>query len=176
MNKNEKYLIAAAAAVALLLIPKILNPTNMTAAELIASFEGFRARPYWDVSRWSWGYGTRAPGNFGYASVYPDPTVTITKPAALQELQQHSQSDFNYLNQLITRPLTGNQWAAYLSFSYQEGTGNADNLAGEINSGDNQALAARWRLYNKVRDANGILQYDAGTAARREKELQIWNT
>lgn len=146
----------------------------MTPAELIASFEGFRSHPYWDVNRWSWGYGTRAPGNYGYALVYPDASVTIAKPQALQELQAHADSDYNYLSQLITRDLNANQWAAYLSFSYEEGTANADNLAANINSGDDNALAAQWRLYNKVRDENNVLQYSADVAARREKELQVW--
>lgn len=165
MKKNEKYLIAAAAVLALLIIPKVLNPGNMTAAELIASFEGFRAHPYWDVSRYSWGYGTQAPGATG----------TITESQAMQELQAHSQDDYDYLVNLITRPLRSNQWTAYLSFAYQEGTGNADNLVDNINSGNDAALEQQWKLYNKVRDENGNLQYDAGTAARRAKEWKVWS-
>lgn len=166
MKQKEIYYLAAAAAVALLVLPALASAQSagITPAELIASFEGFRAHPYWDESRYSWGYGTPAPG----------PTGTITQAQALADLQQHSQSDYDYLAPLITRQLTGNQWAAYLSFAYEEGTGGAENLVDNINSGDDDAVAAQWRLYNKARDANGVLQYDASIAARREKELQVW--
>lgn len=27
--------------------------------------EGFSPKPYWDISRWTWGYGTKAPGPDG---------------------------------------------------------------------------------------------------------------
>jgi GH24 family phage-related lysozyme (muramidase) len=168
VKKKQIYIVAAAAGILFLVLPAIASAqsANMNPADLIASFEGFSATPYWDVSRYSWGYGTPAPGATG----------TITRPQALVELQGHSQADYEYLQPMITRPLTGNQWAAYLSFAYQEGTGGADNLVDNINSGDDQALAAQWRLYNKVRDANGNLQYNADVAARRERELQIWNS
>ena len=33
--------------------------------ELIKEFEGFHLKPYWDFQQWSWGFGTRAPGQHG---------------------------------------------------------------------------------------------------------------
>ena len=168
MKKNKVLILGAVAMLVFLLLPGSVFGSSivMTAAELIASFEGFVDHPYWDVSRYSWGYGTQAPGATG----------TISQSQALQELTEHSQVDYDYLRPMVTRPLNTNQWAALLSFAYQEGPGNADNLIDNINSGDDAALFAQWRLYNKVRDENGVLQYHAGTAARREKELQVWSS
>lgn len=41
--------------------------------------EGFRAKSYWDVKQWTYGYGCRAPGECS----------TITKEAAEELLQDH---------------------------------------------------------------------------------------
>ncbi len=40
-----------------------VNETRMSAQgiALLKQFEGFRVKPYWDVSQWSVGYGTRCP-------------------------------------------------------------------------------------------------------------------
>lgn len=40
-----------------------VNETRMSdqGIALLKQFEGFRAKPYWDVSQWSVGYGTRCP-------------------------------------------------------------------------------------------------------------------
>lgn len=169
MKQQEKVaLIGVAIIFVLLLFPSLVSgqTPSMNAAQLIASFEGFSAVPYWDVSRWSWGYGTQAPGSSG----------TITEAEAMQALMDHAQIDYDYLKPLVTRELRPNQWAALLSFSYNEGPGNADNLIDNINSGDDQALGAQWMLYNKVRDRNGNLVFSQTLADRRAKEFQIWQS
>lgn len=134
-------------------------------------WEGFESSPYWDVSRWSWGYGTAVPGAVPDRSVYPGGTISRTQ--AMNDLLIHVNNDYQYLRPLITRPLTSNQWAAYLSFSYNEGAGNADNLARNINSGDDAALETQWKLYNKVRE-NGVLVYSQDLADRRAAEWELW--
>jgi len=128
---------------------------------LIPSFEGFRAHPYWDVSRYSWGYGTAAPGATG----------TITKEKALADMRKHAQADFAVLAPQITRPLKPNQWGAYLSFSYQEGTGNpgAGALVDDINAGDDDVLERHWKLYIYADH-----QVDPDIVARRNKEWEVW--
>lgn len=131
------------------------------AAELIKSFEGFRANPYWDVSRYSWGYGTPAPG----------PAGTITREQALHDLQLYVIRDYNYLKPMITRNLSVNQWAALLSFSYNLGPGNADNLVSNINSGNDAALFAQWMLYI---NSGGVPDDDL--EQRRWNELQVWQS
>lgn len=50
---------------------------NLLIAEIIAD-ESFSPTAYWDVSRWSWGYGTLAPGE----------GATITKEKAVVELER----------------------------------------------------------------------------------------
>lgn len=126
---------------------------------LIPEFEGFAAHPYWDVRRYSWGFGTPAPG----------PTGTITREQALKELQQHVQADMIYLSPMITRGLTPNQWAALLSFSYNLGIGNADNLIQNINSGDDVALEQQWKQYVR---ADGVV--NQSLVQRRAREWQYW--
>lgn len=161
-------LLGAVAFVVLMLFPNLsfASSMNVSAAELIASFEGFSAAPYWDVSRWSWGYGTEAPGRTG----------TITKEEALAALQAYVDDSYAYLSPLIYRQLTNNQWAALLSFAYNEGNGNADNLVDNINDGNDTALEAQWKLYNKSRDENGALQYNSNLASRRAREWQVWQS
>lgn len=128
---------------------------------LIPEFESFSAHPYWDVSRYSWGYGTAAPG----------PTGTITREQALADLRKHVEADLLYLTPMITRPLKPNQWAALLDFSYNLGPGNADNLVQNINSGDDIALGIQW---NKYIYADGVV--NSNLVARRAREWQFWTS
>lgn len=128
-----------------------------TAAKLVIDFEGFRSKPYWDISRYSWGYGTAAPGRNG----------TITREKAYTDLYSYLKTDYYKLSKLITVPLTANQWASLLSFSYNLGFGNADNLVKNINSKNWSALKKQWVLY-----INADGQPDPDLLVRRQKELQ----
>jgi len=125
----------------------------------IPSVEGFIPVSKWDYKQYSWGYGTSAPG----------PGLPITRDQAFAEMLTHLLSDYNTLKPQVTRPLNVNQWAAYLSFSYNEGTGRADNLLPNINAGNDTALAAQWRKYIY---AGGVI--NQGLVERREKELALW--
>lgn len=125
----------------------------------IPSVEGFIPYPKWDYKQYSWGYGTAAPG----------PTGTITREQAITDALVHLFNDYDTLRPQVKRPLTVNQWTAYLSFSYNEGVGNADNLLGNINSGNDTALATQWRKYIY---AGGMVNQDL--VDRREKELLLW--
>lgn len=130
-------------------------------ASFIPSVEGFRSTPYWDVSRYSWGYGTAAPGATG----------TITREQAFKDMTTYLLNDYATLSGRVTRSLTVPQWAALLSFSYNEGIGNAYNLLNNINSGDDVALAAQMRKYVY---AGGVINDDL--VDRREKEITLWNS
>jgi len=111
----------------------------------LPAWEWFSAIPYWDYKQWSWGYGTRVPGSVADKNINPGGTITRAK--AMTDALNHIQGDYNYLKPLIFRNLTGNQWAALLSFSYNLGPGNADNLVNNINTGDLAALETQWKLY-----------------------------
>lgn len=123
--------------------------------------EGFRSHPYWDVDRYSWGYGTAAPGAEG----------TITRQEAFAEMSAYWMGDLVKLWPRIYIPLTTNQWAALLSFSYNLGLGNAYNLLPNINAGNFEALGVQW---NKYVYAGGVVNSDL--VARRQKEWALWNT
>lgn len=129
--------------------------------KFLEKWEGFSPSPYWDTNRWSWGYGTQAPGATG----------TITRDEAFTELKDHAASDKQYLQSIISRNLTPNQWAALLSFSYNTGQGNADNLADNINSGNDAALATQWSKYIY---AGGVV--NDTLVKRRAAELQLWHS
>lgn len=135
----------------------------------IPSVEGFRSYPYWDKKQWSWGYGTKVPGST--TNPNSNPGGTISRDQAYSDTVAHIQNDYNYLKPLITRSLTPNQWAALLSFSYNEGPGNADNLVSNINSGDDTALENQWNLYIY---AGG--EVDQDLIDRRQKEFALWES
>lgn len=160
-KKMELY-IAAGAVLALLLLSGFTgaNSLFMQAEDLIISFEGFVGHPYWDYKQYSWGYGTKAPG----------PSGTITPEQARAELHEHLQGDYTYLSQLIHVPLSAGQWAALLSFSYNLGTGNADNLVDNINAENNAALGEQWLKYIY---AGGVV--NDGLVKRRAAEWRVWN-
>jgi lysozyme len=132
-------------------------------ATFIPSVEGFRSHPYWDVSRYSWGYGTAAPGSTG----------TITREQAFADMLTYLLTDYARLAPRISRNLSVNQWAALLSFSYNLGWahGGALDLVPLINAGNDTALATEWKRYNH---AGGVVNADL--TARRAKEVNLWNS
>jgi lysozyme len=132
-------------------------------------FEGFSANPYWDYKQWSWGYGTRVPGSTSNPEVRPE--KTITREQAMLDTIAYIEKDRAYLSALIKVPLNEKQWAALLSFSYNLGRYNADNLVYNINNNYQDALKTQWSLY-----------YFAGGApsnalkARRKAEWELWSS
>lgn len=128
-------------------------------AEFIPSVEGFEPHPYWDESRYSWGYGTRAPGSTG----------TISRDRAFADMLVYLLSDYDLLKSVITRALTVNQWVALLSFSYNLGNDDAVDIAPIINSGDDTALHNEWMRYvHSGGTRNPVL------VNRRNKEWGLW--
>ena len=59
LRKQDWYLIGGLVFGVVLFMQRKWLTIALQAVQL---FEQFRARPYWDVSRYSWGYGTQAPG------------------------------------------------------------------------------------------------------------------
>lgn len=135
----------------------------------LPSWEGFSSHPYWDNKQWSWGYGTRVPGSVNDPSV--NPGGSITRAQAMIDALAHTRADYSYLKPLITRSLSPKKWAAYLSFSYNEGPYNADNLVTNINSGDDVALETQWKKYIY---AGG--QVSQNLIDRRSAEWNLWSS
>jgi len=166
MKPGEILLLIAAGAL-------ILTFTSGSYINILKTFlpsvEGYSPAPYWDYKQWSWGYGTKVPGSTN--SPATKPTGTINRADALAAAVQHIQNDKNYLDTLITRQLSGKQWAALLSFSYNLGPDDADNLVSNINAGNDTALKNQWLQY-----VNAGGQYNQALYDRRLKEWQIWSS
>lgn len=159
---KDEYIIAGG--VLLLIGLPLLSFKNRLINRLgafIPSVESFSSKPYWDVTRYSWGYGTKAPGATG----------TISRSQAFTDMLRYLMSDYDLLLKHITRRLTVNQWAALLSFSYNLGNDDALNLVPLINAGDVQALGDKWNRYVY---AGGVVNQDLVT--RRAKEWDLWNS
>lgn len=135
--------------------------------KFLIEHESFSPKPVWDVKQWSWGYGSRVPGSVNDKNIYPG--GTITKQQAAKEAAKFYQAHYKYLSPLIKVPLNANQWAALLSFSYNTGTGNADNLVPNINSRNNEALKTQWMKYVYA----GGQKLD-GLVTRRKRELALY--
>ena len=181
MTKNQKQILTFGGIILLFLLF-----TKKTAAAGFSSIitaaknfihqnEGFSSKPIWDYKQWSWGYGTRVPGSIDDKN--KNPGGTITRDQAANEAAKVMAEHYQYLSKLITRPLTANQWAALLSFSYNLGKYNADNLiamapvVGNINSGNDQALFSQWIQY-----INAGGQPLDSLKKRREREIALWRS
>lgn len=131
--------------------------------------ESFSAKPLWDYEQWSWGYGTKVPGSTKNKNINPGGTITRDQAwiEALKVINDH----YDYLVPMITRTLGPNKLAALLSFSYNLGKYDADNLMPNINKGNDAALFTQMRKYV---NAGGVR--NQGLVNRREKEIKLWTT
>jgi len=131
--------------------------------DFIPLVEGFTSLPKWDFKQWSWGYGTAAGFDRDKR-----PKGIITKEQALSDSSKQWLKDFNILYPLIKKSLNPSQWAALLSFSYNEGIGSAEKLVDDINT-NSPGLEAHWKEYVY---AGGVKNGDL--LARRNKEWKLW--
>lgn len=164
MTREQKKILWIAVGASLLIILTMGTPYLDVLKTFLPSIEGFSPTPIWDYKQWSWGYGTFAGSDQNHK-----PAGTITRGQAMTDLLKVVQDHYNYLSPLITRKLSGNQWAALLSFSYNLGKGNADNLVDNINSGDDAALKTQWMKY-----VNAGGHVNQGLVTRRGKEIALW--
>ena len=140
---RQKLLIVAGITLAALLFVRVSYIQILR--NFLKTWEGFSSRPYWDVKQWSWGHGTRVPGSI--ADPTKNPGGRITRAEAMNELVRHTNNDYLNLRPDVTATLSPNQWAAFLSFSYNLGPGNARNLLPNINTGNIKALREQWAEY-----------------------------
>ena len=132
---------------------------NVNAAALIAGFEGFSPRSFWDFKQWTWGYGTQAPGA----------NATINKAAALTALNSRIEKDTALIKARLTRAVSPNAFASLLSFNYNLGFGNTSKLIDDLNAGKSLVdVAIRMKSFNK---AGGVV--NDSLVKRREKEAQL---
>lgn len=136
---------------------------------LLKEFEGFSSKPYWDVSRWSWGYGTQVPNSIDNPTIKPN--VSISKSNAMNDAMNFSMQQQQVLRNYLHKPLKDNQWAAVLSFAYNLGTGNGTKLINVINSSDLNTIKNYWLQFVNVK---GVPNDDL--LARRKKEFSIYSS
>jgi GH24 family phage-related lysozyme (muramidase) len=173
MNKKAIVIILIIAVILFLFKNRAMELYNLV-SKLLARFEGFSSKPYWDVRQWTWGYGTKVPDKY-MSNGKPKAGVTIDEVDAMVDAWNHIQESRNYLQGLVKINLTPNQWAAFLSFAYNEGNGNADNLINNINSRKWNALETQWKLYNKVLK-NGVYVVSAALVERRAEEWKLFSS
>lgn len=162
MTKFEKIILLTAGGLAALTLMVTGSGSYMDYLRpFLEKWEQFSATPYWDVSRWSWGYGTQAPG----------PTGSIDRATAWNDAAAHAAADKAYLAPLLSVALNPRQWAALLSFSYQEGPGNADNLIKNLNAQDLAALQDQWKKYIYVGG-----EISPNSVARRAAEWDLFTS
>lgn len=139
------------------------------AADLIAKWEGFRARPYLDaVQVPTIGYGTtRYPNGFKVRMT----DVTITEAQGRAYLIHDMAGAMQAVRDLVKVPLTDGQSAALTSFIYNLGRGAfaGSTLLRKLNAGDYAGAAAEFGRWNR---AGGKVL--AGLTRRRADEAALF--
>lgn len=85
--------------------------------------EGFRAKAYWDLKQWTYGYGCRAPGEF----------ATITREQATPVLERHIDSaiaDYERIFKGHTHKFNDVRAEAFVNLIFNMGPGRADGNQG----------------------------------------------
>lgn len=144
--------------------------------EFISSFEGFRSKPYYDIS----GVPT-----IGYGATYYQDgrkvtmsDLPITKECALDLKTFHISEKTKAVNRLVTSKLNQNQFDALVSWVYNLGEGNlrTSTLLKKINANPNDPSIKRsWLQWNKARDPKTkVLKVSNGLTRRRNEEVAIY--
>jgi len=145
MSQYKNYIIGLA------IVALILFAGKVSAAKIIAKFEGLRLRAYKDSGGiWTIGYGTTINPETGLPIKQGD---VITKAKALEWLKITTASVEGRVKALIKRPVTENQLAALTSLAYNIGLGafSRSTLLRKLNAGEStNAVAAEFLRWNKV--------------------------
>ncbi len=126
--KKRILTIALTVALLIVLIPLGATParavSNFAPSEqfiqLLKTYEGFSAKPFWDYKQWTVGYGTKAPS----ANLDRYNAEGISEEEALQLLNAELTKLCEYINSFIDKfqlNLTQNQFDSILSMSYNCG-------------------------------------------------------
>jgi len=139
------------------------------AVSLVASFEGFRARPYQDLGGvWTIGYGSTYLLN-GKPVTASTPTMSEAMAAAL--LRNVLVSFWDTIERLVKVPLTDRQGAAVLSLVYNIGETafSRSTLLKKLNAGDLKGAADEFPKWNLIKG-----KVSRGQALRRAKERNLF--
>ncbi|MNJ21237.1 Lysozyme RrrD [compost metagenome] len=137
--------------------------TSQRGLSLIKSFEGLRLLAYRDaVGVWTIGYG---------ATRGVKPGMSITQEQAERMLLNDVQRFEPEVERLVKVSLTGNQWDALVSFTYNLGAANLESstLLRLLNGGDYAGAAEQFPRWNKA--GGKVLP---GLVRRREAERVLF--
>lgn len=136
---------------------------NEAGLDLIKDFEGLRLDAYQDaVGIWTIGYGHTS-------TAYPGQRITTAQATAL--LRQDVANFEDAVTRAVRVPITENQFAALVSFTYNVGSGalNSSTLLRKLNAGDTLGAANEFLRWNR---AGGRVL--AGLTRRREAERSLF--
>ncbi|KAI4178707.1 MAG: hypothetical protein LQ346_007359 [Caloplaca aetnensis] len=137
-------------------------------AKFIAGFEGFRADFYDDAA------GVKTIG-YGHACQPESECDNIDAPITEAEGQALLKSDaaafVACINEDVNVPLTQNQFDALVSFTYNLGCGNEDDIAAYLNRNDFSGATTAMKEY--VHAGGEVLQ---GLVRRRQEEVDLFNS
>lgn len=141
-----------------------MRKTNQAGVDLIKGFEGLRLAPYKDpVGLLTVGYGHLVkPGEqFG----------TLTEAEAEDLLRNDLRDAESAVERLVKVPLTDNQHAALVSFTFNCGGGNLEKstLLKKLNAKDYAGAGFEFLKWNK---AGGKIL--AGLVRRRRAEMELF--
>lgn len=117
--------------------------TNDAGLQLIRESEGLRLTAYNNGGQWLIGYGHADGVTQG---------MTITKDEAEAYLRQDVRTCEHFVGQLVTVPVTQNEFSAMVSFCYNVGHGNfqKSSILSKLNAGDRQGAADAFLLWVKA--------------------------
>jgi|688.fasta_scaffold14181_18 lysozyme len=164
MKGTKNYIIALA------IVGLILLTTKVSAAKVIAQFEGLELKAYQDSAGiWTIGYGnTRNP----YTGLPVKQGDTITKKEALDWLRITTAAVEADVKRLVKVPINTNQQLALASLVFNIGTGAfaRSTLLRLLNSGaDKAAVAAQFLRWNRA--GGKVLP---GLTKRRKAESELF--
>lgn len=155
---------------------------NNSGRHLIESYESCRLYAYDDATGARVNVGDAVKGTltigFGHtgSDVHPGETITQAEAEALFELDLGRFE--RGVNNLVTRNLTPNQFAACVSLAYNIGLGAfaESSVLRCINLGDFAGAQLAFAAWNKGTDATGALVVLDGLVRRRAAEAKLFGT
>lgn len=154
----------------------------VVAEPIIMTFESFRARPYLcSAGKPTIGYGTTRYPSGVKVTLADKPCSETEGRVYLRYSMGRVLADLQKPG-MVTRSPTVKQAAALLSLAYNCGVGAHDGVKGDIadstllarfNSGEIQACADQFLLWNKAR-VGGVLQSVSGLTNRRRAERLLF--
>jgi lysozyme len=143
---------------------------NQAGIDLIKQWEGCKLKAYKDVAGiWTVGYGLTSRAGF----IEVGPETVLTQEEADWYLEQVVNDFASKIKPMITAPINENQFAAFVSLSYNIGVGafKKSSALRRFNAGQTMEVPAAMRMWKKA--GGKVVQ---GLINRREAEVKLFLT